>query len=322
MEFQVKMYGTRGSTAGQPRGSVYGMHTTCLRILSDRIPTDWALAVDTGSGFPDLSKDLFQEGKKKVCVVYTHWHWDHTIGLPLAPHTFGAEEFLVFGPKEHKVGPREILSSLMTAPVFPVEFAKLQHRFTFKPLEKIGTQVLVIHPEAGFHLLPIHVYNKALGNGRTFDVRAFGKVRIDECLTVFMYKTDHPEYTVSYGFFEGSTKRKLVFLTDHEAMSAHPSDLLNHVTGAHVLIQDAQYSKVQYEKGGKAGFGHGTPEYCADLAIAAGVERLYLTHHDPDATDDDIDARVAEAAQYAREHGNPELAENIAPAKDYETYRI
>jgi ribonuclease BN (tRNA processing enzyme) len=318
---KVTTYGTRGSTAGQPRGSFNGMHTTSLRIHSDRIPADWALVVDTGTGFVDLSKDLLKEGKKKVCIVFTHYHHDHTIGLCLAPHTFMAEELLVYGPKEHKVGPREVLAGLMTAPVFPVEFAKLQHRFTFKPLEKIGTQVLVIHPEAGFHLLPIHVYNRGLSNGRTFDARTGGKIKIDECLTVFMYKTDHPEYTVSFGFVEGPTKRKLVFLTDHEAMSAHPFELLNHVKGAHVLIQDAQYSTIQYENG-KAGFGHGTPEYCANLAIAAEVERLYLTHHDPDATDEDIGARVNEAVQYANERGKAAFAEQIAAASDYKTYDV
>ena len=60
---EVLVYGTRGSTPGQPRGStIYGGHTTCLRIKSGCLPQGMALAIDAGSGFVDLSKDALKEG--------------------------------------------------------------------------------------------------------------------------------------------------------------------------------------------------------------------------------------------------------------------
>ena len=42
-----------------------------------------------------------------------------------------------------------------------------------------------------------------------------------------------------------------------------------------------------------ASFGHSCPGYAVGLALAAGAKRLVLFHHDPQRTDDEIDAMVA-----------------------------
>ncbi|PIZ36012.1 MAG: MBL fold metallo-hydrolase, partial [Armatimonadetes bacterium CG_4_10_14_0_8_um_filter_66_14] len=56
----------------------------------------------------------------------------------------------------------------------------------------------------------------------------------------------------------------------------------------------AQYTDKDYET--KKGWGHSTFSAATDLAIEAGVKRLGLCHHDPDRTDNDMDAQV-EACQ-------------------------
>jgi ribonuclease BN (tRNA processing enzyme) len=57
------------------------------------------------------------------------------------------------------------------------------------------------------------------------------------------------------------------------------------------LFHDAQYT--DEELPARAYFGHSSPGYALRLAERAGVKRLVLYHHDPQRTDDQIDAIVS-----------------------------
>lgn len=315
----VKTYGTRGSIPISNRDSIkFGGNTTSLQILSNCIPSGNALVVDAGSGYVPLCRDLLSVGVMRVNVVFTHYHHDHTQGVVLAPHTFIPSAHMdIWGPKEHATGPQEVLATIMQQPFFPVEYAMVRHRFNCHSMENIGTQVLAVHPKGGFLLLRVYVFEQAESDNKQL---AFGNGRypIGECLVIRMYKTKHPEYTVSYRFEERPTGRIFVFLTDHENTVAFPGDLLKHLTGAHLLIQDAQYSEERYRKQA-AGFGHGTPEYCVDTAIAAGIGRLGLTHHDPYASDQNVAERLEDAFRRAESTG---LFSDLFACADYQTIEV
>jgi hypothetical protein len=90
-------------------------------------------------------------------------------------------------------------------------------------------------------------------------------VSIKECLVISMHKSNHPEHTVSYRFEEKPTEKTFVFMTDHENQDGLSHSLRDYLVGADFLIMDAQYTKERYEKS-TAGFGHGTPDYCARIA--------------------------------------------------------
>lgn len=62
--------------------------------------------------------------------------------------------------------------------------------------------------------------------------------------------------------------------------------------GVDVLIHDAQHTAEELPA--KAHFGHSAAEYAVGLAAKAGVGRLFLYHHDPPRTDDQLDAIVAD----------------------------
>lgn len=304
---EVQVYGTRGSlpVAGSEFAK-YGGNTTCLRVVSECLPSGAALVVDAGSGYKNAALDILKEGLKKIALLQTHYHWDHIQGLPFVPQTYieGCHTHVI-GPKEHGLGPLEVHLQQMAAPYFPVNFENVRHRFTFMDLEPIGTQVLAFHPVGGATLVPESEFKATLKveNGQiTFGANTFGssgRYRLSECLTVRMYKTVHPEYSVSYRFEERTTGRVFVFLTDHEVTPGWSADLLAHLSGADLLIQDAQYSQIEYAS--KVGWGHGTPEYAVQTALRAKVKSLGLTHHDPGATDTTVDLRVAEAeAEFKR----------------------
>ena len=314
---KVKFFGTRGSIPiCNPLSMRYGGNTTCLRVMSDCIPEGWALVIDTGSGYMPLSLELLKEKIMNVAIIYTHWHHDHTQGLFLAAHTFiTSAKARVWGPKENSTGPKEIFSDVMRSPVFPVDFRRVAHRFEMNPLMSIGTEVLVVHKLGGFCLMPIHKYRDCCYNSKQVHLEN-GSYPVNDCLVIFMYKTDHPEYSISYRFQEKPTDRSFVFLTDHENTASLSSDLLTHVKGADLLVQDSQYSEQIY-RGRTGGYGHGTPEYCAELMCAANAKRLGLTHHDPSSTDEDVDNRLIEAISKAKSLGAVDAENKIFACADY-----
>lgn len=320
---QVKFYGTRGSIPiARDDATHFGGNTTSLRIISDCIPPGCALVVDAGSGFVPLSKDLLSSGIMRAVILFTHWHHDHNQGFLLAPHTFiPAAQIDIYGPKEHGTGPQEVLESLMRPPLFPVDYGTIRHRVSTHNLETIGTQVLVVHPEGGFQLMKVHIFEQETAQGKQLAFGKAGRFPVRECLVIRMHKTVHPEYTVSYRFEERPTDRTFVFLTDHENTDGTPRDFIAHIKGAHLLVQDCQYSREMYDRM-TAGFGHGTPDFCAQIAIRGGAQRLGLTHHDPSASDEDVMKRLAEAKAYALGQDNALLAENIFACADLQTENV
>ena len=50
---------------------------------------------------------------------------------------------------------------------------------------------------------------------------------------------------------------------------------------------DVQYSDDKYDLS-TAGYGHGSPKYAGLLMGKTHVNKLFITHHDPAATDEEI----------------------------------
>src|SRR5207244_337683 len=96
----------------------------------------------------------------------------------------------------------------------------------------------------------------------------------------------HTPPTIAYSMTsDGAT---MSYATDHEPfwnasgrVSQHPGDErhIAFLKGANLVIHDAQYTDAEYRD--KVGWGHSSIEYAVDVALAAGVERLVLFHHDP-----------------------------------------
>lgn len=110
---------------------------------------------------------------------------------------------------------------------------------------------------------------------------------------------NHPAMTVGYRVEADGVA--LVYLVDHEPYSdelwragAEPGriDSILHdgdhrhakfMADADLVIHDAQYTPEEYPA--KKTWGHSTYEYAVQIAAAAGVRNITLTHHDPGHTD-------------------------------------
>ena len=93
--------------------------------------------------------------------------------------------------------------------------------------------------------------------------------------------------------------RAICYVTDNELFLESDEDnynpfyvknLIQFIHSADALITDCTYTDEEYSS--KVGWGHSCLSQVADLAHRAKVKTLYLFHHDPDHTDDKIDAKL------------------------------
>jgi len=97
----------------------------------------------------------------------------------------------------------------------------------------------------------------------------------------------------STGYRLDGERGSVVLASDHEAGDPGIDAALDSfAAGAGVLFHDAQYTEEEV-RGPRAGWGHSPCSAAAAAALRAKVERLVLTSHDPDRSDDEVDALVA-----------------------------
>ena len=136
-------------------------------------------------------------------------------------------------------------------------------------------------------------------------------------LRVRAQQMNHPSPTLGYRIESGG--RSLCYLCDHEPffegvwrdgaargkmesiLEAGDRRHAEYMQGADVVIHEAQYTPEEYPS--KRHWGHSTYEYVVELAAAAGVRRLFLTHHDPSHDDKFIAAIGTKGAGAGAEPG-------------------
>lgn len=272
----VRFWGVRGSipTPG-PRTRRYGGNTSCVEVRVG----DALLVFDAGTGLRELGVHLQRQRARELTVhlFLSHPHWDHIQGFPFfGPAYARSTTLFVYGPKGDDKN-YQLLSGQMSNAYFPVNFSEL-----------------------GAHIVPRNF------NGTSVKV---GEARV----TCFGQK--HPGG--SLGFRVESGKKSVVFATDSEldlvitdpgivkrdpdALRELPDDLVAAVSGADLLVADAQYTDAEYLT--KVGWGHPRATTVVDLAAQAGVRQLALTHHDPMHSDREIDLMVMECQERAASLG-------------------
>ncbi|MFC1599673.1 hypothetical protein ACFL3T_01440 [Patescibacteria group bacterium] len=336
---RVKAWGTRGSIAVSNPDSVhFGGNTTCYEIISECLPPNTKFVVDAGTGFVPCGLHYLDEVKNglKYIVAFSHWHWDHILGLTLSPPTFIEQvEMSLFGPRDEGVGPQEMLKHLFKRPFFPVDAKKIGHKTACKTLDDFDVHVMVVHPVGGVATFAVDRFRTLIEADKQLP---FGKSNfgVEECLVIRMTPAHHGDaMTISYRFEERPTGKVLAILTDNEDEVGAPPDLRAHLIGADLAIMDAQYTlKRLLLMTGR--YGHGSPTGVVKLALICGLGRIKLTHHDPQSTDAQLKkVMLAEANAALERYGKDEeflelfgideirlTPEGIGLCRDYEEYDV
>jgi phosphoribosyl 1,2-cyclic phosphodiesterase len=261
----IRCWGSRGSiTVSGKQYLRYGGNTTCLEI---RTNDDKILIVDAGSGIREAGNALMAEGSHDLTLLLTHAHWDHIVGFPFFKPIYSKKTRLnIWGCPFAQHSIKEILSRMMMAPNFPVNFnaihAKISYHDTCSESFRVGS--LLITPIA----------------------------------------LSHPNQGTGYKFEEDG--KCFVFLTDNELGYKHKGGLgtrqyLKFSSGADLLFHDAEYKEEEYKKA--RGWGHSSYKDTLNLALNAGVKKLGLFHHNQERIDNDIDAIVKDCQKVIKKSG-------------------
>ena len=262
----VRFRGVRGSIPAPASENIrYGGNTSCVEIRYH----DELLILDAGSGIRLLGDELIQNGQTdpiEATLLLSHSHWDHIQGLPFfAPGYSPKNRIAIFGACGRVDQLHLALVAQMTPSHFPVNLEQMRGLGKVRELSPGATKL-------GTFLVRTTQLNHPGG------CTGF---RIESAAGHVAYLPDHEPYR-NNGAQEANTLQQ---------------EIIEFVRGADLLILDTQYTADEYSR--RVGWGHGCLPDSVQLAIDAGVRRLFLFHHDPTHNDQQLDHMIETARAMA-----------------------
>ena len=273
--FSVTFWGVRGGYPKPgPTTNKFGGNTTCFQVRAG----PHLLIVDAGTGIIGLGEKLAAQHHADqepivATMLFTHTHHDHTQGFPFFAPSYLASSILhIFGPRLLHRDLESVLEYAMLPPLFPVRLDELGSMHVIRNIS--NNEMLILGDD---RLAPPQVCNAY----RERAVCAPWEVKVN-----IMRSYAHPQGTFLYCI--EIDDRKLVVATDTEGYAGGDRRLIDFARGADLLIHDAEYTTAEYLEGqpSKQGWGHSTWEMAVEVAQAAGVKQLALTHHNALHDDD------------------------------------
>jgi CheY-like chemotaxis protein/phosphoribosyl 1,2-cyclic phosphodiesterase len=259
---RVRFWGTRGSIATPGPGTTYfGGNTSCVELTT---ANGDLLIFDCGTGAHPLAAELMAHGKKRIDanILLGHTHWDHIQGFPFfTPAFVEGNTVAIYGPQGSRGSLHDVLAGQMEFTYFPIELNQLPAAITYHELTE------GIHTIGGARVATQFLHHPAMTLG--YRVEADG--------VAVVYLVDHEPF--SDQLWRAGAEPGRIESILHEGDRRHATFMAD----ADLVIHDAQYTPEEY--GPKKNWGHSTYDYAVQIAAAAGVRRIALTHHDPSHDD-------------------------------------
>ncbi|MEM5947749.1 MBL fold metallo-hydrolase [Spirochaetia bacterium 38H-sp] len=249
----------------------WGGNTSCVEI---KFPNNISLLFDAGSGIRNYSIWLSRQkdNRKSFHVFFSHFHWDHIMGLPFFQQLYSKDVEAFFYSPVRKL--KEYLYNQMLSPYFPVtmdamacrkNFVVLNEESPYKIKDIFVTPIPVEHP-GGCYAYKVEYKNKKI-----------------------MYATD-VELEDDY-FIDNPRNKKFFYELDF-------------------LIIDSQYTLGESIE--KYKWGHSSFSLVVDFAIKWNIKKVLMFHHEPLYDDKLLFQNLQAAREYARHQGNELLEIELA----------
>jgi len=255
-------------------GSTIGGNTTCVTVEVN----DSLFIFDAGSGIRQLGDYLmdderakkygFRQGEGHACLFFTHTHWDHIQGLPFFKPIHVSGN--VFDVYHVHPYVPDALNGQMQPWFFPKQFSQIGATLNFHQIQE----------DEQINIGGATITNTELKHpGRAYAYRIVADNAIAILATDAEYKNLDYVNTAKY---------------------------FNFFANADALVFDAMFSV--RESFVKEDWGHSSALIGADIAKESNVKTLYLFHHDPVSSDDEVFQIWRETKEYlGTAEGAPEV---------------
>ncbi len=256
---RVRFWGVRGSMPiPGPETVRYGGNTPCIDVFTS---DQQVIILDAGTGIRRLGRQLMEEYPNRAVgtILISHTHWDHIQGFPFFTPAFVRQNrFVLVGQKRVGQKLESVIRGQVVEPYLPFGYGELEADLMIKEIN--DEEFMVI------------------GNDTLVQAR----------------KVPHPGGCL--GFRIENRGVVLAYCTD----TSHPDERLDEnvlqlAQGADLLIHDSQFSLEERQQ--FPAWGHSSWLESCQVALEAGVRHLALFHHDPDASDDELERRLVKARQ-------------------------
>lgn len=266
---KVRFWGVRGSIpVPGAHTSGYGGNSSCIEVIADDGPP---LVLDCGTGARPLGRDLLQRHIPRVEVLFTHFHMDHLFGFPFFGPIYSPNcEVTVCVPAYSGVDAQSKLGRYLNGIYHPIRIRDVAAQIHFEG----------VRPGRPFERGPYRIQGVALnhpGGSCGYRIECEGQVVV--------YLTD-----------TAPLSRPDCGMSADKSPPPPEARVLRAMKEADLLIMDTMFSFDEYLE--KMTWGHAYPEYAVKMAKAAGVKKVALFHHAPDATDEELDVLGASWAHH------------------------
>lgn len=266
---QITFWGVRGSfPAPRADALAYGGNTTCLEVQAG----DSRVIVDAGTGIYALGQQLAGQSAH-YHLLFSHVHWDHIQGLPFfAPLEDPDSRLTLYALPQHLLIIEALFTDGFRQIYLPIPAGRRKAQVDFQPFQTGMPWNL-----GDLQIDSVRLNHPNFASG--FRFRSGGR-------TVVFYSDVAP---FSYMLF-GYTYRPSAIRSDeprdqyeHERLVKMRETVIEHCRGADILIYDSHFTEKEYER--FPHFGHSTPAHALEIARAADVKKLIMTHHSPTRPD-------------------------------------
>ncbi|GHU69692.1 MBL fold metallo-hydrolase [Spirochaetia bacterium] len=271
----VRFWGVRGSIPCPGKTTViYGGNTACLEIRAD----ERLIIVDLGSGIKPLGDWLMSPEQRKnpvdADVFISHTHWDHIMGFPMfTPIFIPTTKLRIWGPVSYEDDDLEtIVGGQLTYRYWPVRLSELAAKIEYGQLKETTLDL-----GGGLKVTTKYMNHPLLCMGYRFEYQ--GK----SIVTAF----DHEPFRNLFPTDPEDPVYDEDIAREGELAAREENDkILHFFQGADILIHDTQYTLPEYQT--HLGWGHASFEYAIESARTSQVKKLFLFHHDPNHTDQQL----------------------------------
>jgi phosphoribosyl 1,2-cyclic phosphodiesterase len=274
---RVTFWGVRGSCpVPGPHTVRYGGNTPCVEV---RCGDGTLLILDAGTGIRALGSALqreeFGRGEGIANLLLSHTHHDHMNGLPFfEPLYVAGNRVQLHGPDLPGASLEDVVAGWMASAYHPAPLEALQARVQFHGINA-GSQIQI----GGATVSVAAVNHTTVANA----------YRIDADGTSIAYATDTGPFDGALLLPPGARPAG----DEAQVLAQMRADFLDLIRGCRLVIYDTMFDNGELAE--HPDWGHSSAAQALEMCREAEVSHLVMFHHNPDSSDEEIDARVAAA---------------------------